>query len=135
MPKIGAKWVTSQTWAFSRWVRLPQDLRKITAGFKGLGQIVVSVGKGCVMNPIMAVLAALVLIVKQVANAINESEERTNKMSEAFARFKPILRTIGDVLKSWRTLSSKQLSTSGKATGRSTRIYRVKSERFSRPIC
>lgn len=75
----------------------PAGLAKITAGFKGLGQIVVAVGKAVLLNPIMAVLAALVLIVKQVANAINESEERTNKMSEAFARFKPIARAIGDV--------------------------------------
>lgn len=94
----------------------PAGLAKITAGFKGLGQIVVSVGKAVLLNPIMAVLAALVLIVKQVANAINESEERTNKMSEAFARFKPILRTIGDVFEVVADIIIKTIEYIGKAT-------------------
>ena len=94
----------------------PAGLAKITAGFKGLGQIVVSVGKAVLVNPIMAVLAALVLIVKQVANAINESEERTNKMSEAFSRFKPILRTIGDVFEVVADIIIKTIEYIGKAT-------------------
>lgn len=94
----------------------PAGLAKITAGFKGLGQIVVSVGKAVLMNPIMAVLAALVFIVKQVANAINESEERTNKMSEAFARFKPILRTVGDVFEVVADIIIKTIEYIGKAT-------------------
>lgn len=94
----------------------PAGLAKITAGFKGLGQIVVSVGKAVLMNPIMAVLAAIVFIVKQVANAINESEERTNKMSEAFARFKPILRTVGDVFEVVADIIIKTIDYIGKAT-------------------
>lgn len=94
----------------------PAGLAKITAGFKGLGQIVVSVGKAVLLNPIMSVLAALVLIVKQVANAINESEERTNKMSEAFARFKPILRTVGDVFEVVTDIIIKTIEYIGKAT-------------------
>ena len=94
----------------------PAGLAKITAGFKGLGQIVVSVGKAVLLNPIMAVLAALVLIVKQVANAINESEERTNKMSEAFARLKPILRTVGDVFEVVADIIIKTIEYIGKAT-------------------
>lgn len=94
----------------------PAGLAKITAGFKGLGQIVVSVGKAVLFNPIMSVLAALVLIVKQVANAINESEDRTNKMSEAFARFSPILRTVGDVFEVVADIIIKTIEYIGKAT-------------------
>jgi hypothetical protein len=41
-------------------------------------------------------LGAIVLLIKGVVNAIGESEERTNKMKEAFARFQPIVRTIGE---------------------------------------
>ena len=94
----------------------PAGLAKITAGFKGLGQIVVSVGKAVLMNPIMSVLAAIVLIVKQVSNAINESEDRTNKMSEAFARLKPILRTVGDVFEVVADIIIKTIDYIGKAT-------------------
>jgi hypothetical protein len=66
---------------------------KLAGGFAKLGkQMIVSF----VTNPIFLALAAVVLLIKGVKDAIGESEERTNKMSEAFARFKPILRTIGD---------------------------------------
>lgn len=94
----------------------PAGLAKITAGFKGLGQVVMAVGKAVLANPIVAVVAAIILIFKQVANAIAESEERTNKMSEAFARLKPILRTIGDIFEVVADVIVKTVEWIGKAT-------------------
>jgi len=77
--------------------RIPKGLATIMTGFKGIGQSVVAMGKAVLANPIVAVMAAIVFIFMQVKNAIGESEERTNKMNETFARLQPIMRTIGDV--------------------------------------
>lgn len=77
--------------------KAPAGLSTLISGFKGLGQVVVSVGKAFLANPIGIVLGGLVLIFKQVSNAINESEERSNKFNEIMARLAPIGRTIGDI--------------------------------------
>ena len=76
-------------------------LNILSKGLKTVGTTLASVGKAIMANPIVAVLAAALLIVittiKQFQAAIAESEERQHKLSEATARFQPILRTIGDI--------------------------------------
>lgn len=73
----------------------------LSNGLKTVGTTLSAVGKAIMANPIIAVLAAALLIVittiKQFQKAVAESEERQNKLSEATARFQPILRTIGDI--------------------------------------
>lgn len=76
-------------------------LNILSKGLKTVGTTLSAVGKAIMANPIVAVLAAALLIVittiKQFQKAIAESEERQHKLSEATARFQPILRTIGDI--------------------------------------
>ena len=76
-------------------------LNILSNGIKKVGSTLSAVGKAIMANPIVAVLAAALLIVittiKQFQKAIAESEERQHKLSEATARFQPILRTIGDI--------------------------------------
>lgn len=76
-------------------------LNILSKGIKSVGSTLSAVGKAIMANPIVAVLAAALLIVittiKQFQQAIAESEERQHKLSEAMARFQPILRTIGDI--------------------------------------
>lgn len=73
----------------------------LSKGLKSVGTTLSAVGKAIMANPIIAVLAAALLTVigtiKQFQAAIARSEERQNKLSEATARFQPILRTIGDI--------------------------------------
>lgn len=73
----------------------------LSNGLKTVGSTLSAVGKAIMANPLIAVLAAALLIVittiKQFQNAVGDSEERQNKLSEAMARFQPILRTIGDI--------------------------------------
>lgn len=76
-------------------------LNILSKGIKTVGSTLSAVGKAIMANPIVAVLAAALLVVittiKQFQQAIAESEERQHKLSEATARFQPILRTIGDI--------------------------------------
>ena len=76
-------------------------LNILSNGIKTVGSTLSAVGKAIMANPIIAVLAAALLIVittiKQFQKAVADSEERQNKLSEATARFQPILRTIGDI--------------------------------------
>lgn len=76
-------------------------LNILSKGIKSVGSTLSAVGKAIMANPIVAVLAAALLIVittiKQFQQAVAESEERQHKLSEATARFQPILRTIGDI--------------------------------------
>ena len=76
---------------------LNKGLSFVSAGFKGIGQSVVAMGKVLLSNPILLVAALIVGIFKKVSDAINESEERSNKLSLAMAKLAPIGRTIGDV--------------------------------------
>lgn len=76
---------------------LNKGLSFVSAGFKGIGQAAVAMGKVILANPILFVAASIVGIFKKVADAINESEERSNKLSLAMSRLAPIGRTIGDV--------------------------------------
>ena len=73
----------------------------LSNGLKTVGNTLSAVGKAIMANPLIAVLAAALLIVisaiKGFQKAIADSEERQNKLSEATARFQPILRTIGDI--------------------------------------
>ena len=73
----------------------------LSTGLKSVGTTLAAVGKAIMANPIIAVLAAALLIVistiKGFQKAISDSEERQNKLSEATARFQPILRTIGSI--------------------------------------
>ena len=73
----------------------------LSNGLKIVGTTLLALGKALLKNPIIAVLAAALLIVistiKGFQKAISDSEERQNKLSEATARFQPILRTIGDI--------------------------------------
>ena len=73
----------------------------LSNGLKTVGTTLSAVGKAIMANPLIAVLAAALLIVistiKGFQKAISDSEERQNKLSEATARFQPILRTIGDI--------------------------------------
>ncbi|NLV92921.1 MAG: hypothetical protein GX031_00035, partial [Candidatus Riflebacteria bacterium] len=73
----------------------------LSKGIKSVGTTLSSVGKALMANPLIAVLAAALLIVmgviKGFRKAIEDSEERQNKLSEATARFQPILRTIGEI--------------------------------------
>ena len=76
-------------------------LNILSKGIKSVGTTLSAVGKALMANPIIAVLAAALLIVitviKEFQKAVAESEERQHKLSEATARFQPILRTIGDI--------------------------------------
>ncbi|HPB85606.1 MAG TPA: hypothetical protein PLR63_07445 [Paludibacteraceae bacterium] len=76
-------------------------LSVLSKGLKTVGTTLAAVGKAIMANPLIAVLAAALLIVitviKQFQKAVADSEERQNKLSEATARFQPILRTIGDI--------------------------------------
>ena len=73
----------------------------LSTGLKTVGTTLSAVGKAIMANPLIAVLAAALLIVistiKGFQKAISDSEERQNKLSEATARFQPILRTIGEI--------------------------------------
>ena len=73
----------------------------LSNGLKTVGTTLSAVGKAIMANPLIAVLAAALLIVistiKGFQEAVARSEERQNKLSEATARFQPILRTIGDI--------------------------------------
>jgi hypothetical protein len=85
---------------------------QLAGGFAKLGkQMIVSF----VTNPIFLALAAVVLLIKGVKDAIGESEERTNKMKEAFARFQPIVRTIGDAFEFVADIVIKTVDAFGKA--------------------
>jgi len=67
--------------------------KQLASGFAKLGkQMIISF----VTNPIFLAIGALVLLIKGVTQAFKESEDRSNKLSEGFARLKPIIRTIGD---------------------------------------
>lgn len=65
-------------------------------GLKGLTNGFLTLTKTMLANPILLVGASIIGLIKGMSDAVAESEERSNKLSEAFARFKPILRTIGD---------------------------------------
>lgn len=73
----------------------------LSNGLKTVGTTLSAVGKAIMANPLIAVLAAALLIVistiKGFQKAVADSEERQNKLSDATARFQPILRTIGDI--------------------------------------
>lgn len=78
---------------FQGFVKGEIGTKQLANGFLKLGkQMIVSF----VTNPVFLALGAIVILIKGVVDAIGKSEERTNKMKEAFARFQPILRTIGD---------------------------------------
>jgi hypothetical protein len=91
----------------------------LTGGVKTFGSVISSVGKSLMANPIIAVLAvalgAIILIFKQFKNAIADSEERQNKLSEATSRFKPVLRAIGDVFEAITDIIIKSVEWFGKA--------------------
>lgn len=52
--------------------------------------------KAFITNPIFLTLAAIVIVIKGIVDAIGQSEERTNKLNAAMANFKPVLKLIGD---------------------------------------
>jgi len=73
----------------------------LSGGIKTVGSTLSAVGKALLANPVIAAIAAAILIVvvavKQMKAAIEESEERTMKFNEVMAKLQPILRTIGDI--------------------------------------
>ena len=68
----------------------------LSNGLKIVGTTFLAFGKALLKNPVFAAIAAALLIVistiKGFQKAISDSEERQNKLSEATARFQPILR-------------------------------------------
>lgn len=91
----------------------------LSNGLKSVGSTLSAVGKAIMANPLIAVLAAALLVVigviKGFREAINSSEERQNKLSEAMARFQPILRTIGDIFEVVTDVIIKTVEWLGKA--------------------
>src|SRR5574344_39063 len=104
----------------------------LSNGLKSVGTTLSAVGKAIMANPIIAVLAAALLIVittiKQFQKAVGDSEERQNKLSEATARFQPILRTIGDIFEVVTDVIISAVEWLGKAFAAVTELLGIKPE-------
>lgn len=76
----------------------PKGLSTIIAGFKGLGQTVVAVGKAVLANPIGIVIAAIVGAFSLMKSAIASNGEPTQKLGQVLAPFKLLLSSIVQVI-------------------------------------
>jgi hypothetical protein len=72
----------------------PGLFSKIGLGLKGIGQIIGTVGKAFLANPIGLVLAGIALVVKGVTNAFARNEEKTNQLKSSFAGLTPVLKIM-----------------------------------------
>ena len=74
--------------------KAPAGLAKIVAGFKGVGQVIGTVSKALIGNPIIAVITAIVGIFGAMKAAIQSNGQATEKLNQVFAPFKAMLGAV-----------------------------------------
>lgn len=73
---------------------LPQPIKSVVVGFQGLGTTL----KALVANPIVAMIAAIVLVLQRLVEAFKRSDNAMTDLETAFATFQPIITAVRFVL-------------------------------------